>query len=524
MDALPNRRPRPARKGPALAATASCILFTAVAVSITIVRVGAGRGAFDEINYHLPAIRTFTADLWRVHLGDYMSATTPGYHLVLAVLAKLLGGSMAVLRGGNLAFSLALLAMVAWKTGKELTRARTAGNESDAPGSAGLAGPLGSVAKHAFVLMLPAILSMYVVFPGVWLLPDNAGWLGVFAALLLALHVPFTSRTAIAGGIVLLALVLVRQIHLWAAGPLVVAAWMSCADEPRPGTPPAALLRGLFLGRLRDRVVRAAVAGVCVLPAAAAVAWFVRMWGGLVPPTFQGQYHEPNLAAPAFILSVLGAFGVFFAGWMLGTGRSLLRSRWGRGWLAACAGAGLVAAFFGPTTYSVTDGRFSGLWNLVKVCDAKGLVIMGRTSLVMVALSTLGGVVLGVLVAGVGPRRAVVVLAAFAGFAAAQAASFQLWQRYTEPFVLLLLPVLVAMGAALPAAQAATRTTERPSGAVGALRLAGPLVLGVLCAGLTAVSVWRSAPVKFFDLRPGEERTKAFIRGDFEEPPPRTGP
>ncbi len=69
MDALPNRRPHPARKGPALAATASCILFAAVAVSITIVRVGAGRGAFDEINYHLPAILSFTADLWRVHLG-----------------------------------------------------------------------------------------------------------------------------------------------------------------------------------------------------------------------------------------------------------------------------------------------------------------------------------------------------------------------------------------------------------------------------------------------------------------------
>lgn len=70
---------------------------------------------------------------------------------------------------------------------------------------------------------MPIIASPYTLFPATFLLPDNMGWLGVVAMVLIALRPP-KWKTLILGGLVLCGLVLTRQVHAWTAGLLWVSA------------------------------------------------------------------------------------------------------------------------------------------------------------------------------------------------------------------------------------------------------------------------------------------------------------
>ena len=64
---------------------------------------------------------------------------------------------------------------------------------------------------------LPLVCSLYVLSSGAWLLPDNAGWWGVAGLLVLGFRQRVDGWSVAGSGLVLLALVLVRQIHLWVA-------------------------------------------------------------------------------------------------------------------------------------------------------------------------------------------------------------------------------------------------------------------------------------------------------------------
>jgi len=57
-----------------------------------------GRGAFDQLNYHEQVIRRFVEQWPAPDLSDYLSATTPGYHLALAAFAEYAGESAVALR------------------------------------------------------------------------------------------------------------------------------------------------------------------------------------------------------------------------------------------------------------------------------------------------------------------------------------------------------------------------------------------------------------------------------------------
>src|SRR5205807_925172 len=78
---------------------------------------------------------------------------------------------------------------------------------------------------------LPFAASVYVVSSAVWLLPDNAGWWGVLALMLISWRPRVDWRTWLLGGLVLLALVFVRQVHAWAAGLLIITAWLGPAGD-----------------------------------------------------------------------------------------------------------------------------------------------------------------------------------------------------------------------------------------------------------------------------------------------------
>lgn len=477
----------PPRPRPLLAGAAVALLYLILLTPILLDHLPNGRAAFDEINFHEPAIRVFARELPLPWLRDYLSATTPGYHLLLAAVSLALPDSEWLLRAANIAMSLALVGLLA---GACAARARS---------------------WRAALLALPFAASMHVLFSGAWLLPDNLGWLLVLAVLLVCLRVPFRPIYCAYAGAILLLLVLVRQIHLWAAAPIIAAAWMSVLFPdphhhpglPRPAAPggiDSANWRELLFARPLVRAHRAFVALVCCAPAVLAVLYFHRLWGGLVPPSFQGQYHNPNPAAPAFILALFGLFGLFFLPLLLpGLAAAWRERRW---LLLGAAGAGLLAAMIPATTHAAEAGRHSGLWNISRAFEARGFVLFGRTSILIAALAALGGAALVGWLRLIPFRQGVVLLAALAGFTAAQAASFQLFQRYIEPFVLMLLAIMSTI---------AFRTD-----APGRSPLRSLLALPALLAGLLAVQtalVLRSAePAGFFGFHAGDPRLRAYLR------------
>lgn len=441
------------------------VLFLLAAVPVIVSGNLSGRGAYDQLLFHEPAIRRFSREWPVFDLRDYLSATTPGYHLLLAAYAKFIDPARAALQLAGSIFTVGLLATLA---GACARRARL--KDWARP-------DLGSL-----VCVLPAAASMYVLFPGIWLLPDNIGWWLVLAVLLIAVR-PWTAWSPVVAGLALLALVFVRQSHLWAAGAVWAAAWVSVS--PAPPAPAGALesFRGLFT-KFAARAGALATAIAAAVPAVLIVLAFYKLWGGLVPPRFQSQYSGVSPAAPAFILSLLAIISTFYGGFLLpALADAAVRHR---GVLGAAAVIGLIAALAPATTYDYDHGRSSGLWNIVRELP----VIAGRTSPLIVLLAPAGAVAAAAWLLALPHRPRWVYLAALAGFTAAQAASPQLWQRYNEPFIL----VLVALWACDMPERAGP--AAGPAGLAARLRLAGPVLLAILFGALTARTIATAEPVR----------------------------
>ncbi|MCC5822919.1 MAG: hypothetical protein LAT64_04660 [Phycisphaerales bacterium] len=420
-----------------------------------------GRGAFDQVHYHEPAVLRFAEQFPRPDVSDYLSATTPAYHLILAVPARAVSDDPGFLRLVGALFTVALLVLLTrWLTPR--------------------VGPWPAVAMG---LSLPA--SLYVFSAGAFILPDNMAWTGVLAILLIALRPRFDRVTLLAGGGVLLALVLTRQNHLWAAGALLAAAWLGSAFRPRPG--PLAEIHSLF-DAPAERLGRTGLMALCLLPAFGAVAAFVAVWGGLTVPIYHDYMQGVNPATPAFILAQIGVIGVFHAGYWLRPGLDLLRER--RALLLLAALGGLLLAAVPPTTYSVEAGRYSGLWNAVRAAP----VLFGHSSTLLLVLAPVGAVTLAAWLAGVGPRARWILLGTLFGFTLAVSMTLNAWQRYHEPMLL--------MNAALLSALCAVRERERPDRAgppapamLRRARLAGPLLLVALLGAINLNEHRRAEPV-----------------------------
>lgn len=461
----------PHRCRPALVAAVLVALMVATAWPVIFAQVQRGRMALDQLHYHERTVRAFL-DAWPApDLTNYWSATTPGYHLAIAGAAKIVGDSRTMLQLIASLFTVALLGVLGWALG------------SRAP-------PMTAIA-----LGLPLVFSLYVWPAGVWLLPDNAGWLLVLGVVLLALRTKFGLGHLLAAGVVLAALVLVRQIHLWAAAALWMGAWLGAghnpdADEPGP-------LDGSFRGELgwlltpsRDRIVRTGLMVAATIPAFLIVAHFARTWGGLTPPLFQGEFQSEavhtggNPAAPAFILALIGFISLFFAGYLATPFLHMWRTR---PWvILVAAGVGALLALLPETSYSQEAGRWTGLWNIANklptIADRSPLIVCG---------SALGAALFAVWAWSLDTRDRWVFIAAWAAFFAAQTASFQIWQRYSEPMVLLMLAIF--------ATRLADRQPEHPL-ALRA-RIIGPAMLGVLFALLCATQVSMSSAIDLNAVR-----------------------
>lgn len=395
-------------------ALAAC--FAVAAAAIIFFGATPERIRVDQNDYHLQAIRTFAQQWPRPDLHDYASATTPGYHLLMAGVSGLVGDGERPLRLASLLISVSLVLLLAhW-----CVRRR---------GRAGAA-----------LMALPFACSPYVLASGAWLLPDNAAWLGVLAVLMFCWRGRVDGWFLAGGAAALAALVFTRQIHLWTAAPMLAAAWIgngASADER-----PLLLSRDewrVLLTEPRARLARAAAGLVAVAPALGLLAAFVSAWGGLVPPRFQTVLHGGNPATPAFVLSLLAIYGLALAPLLWDRLWTMTRERPSVLLLALIAG--VAVAVIPATTHSVADGRWTGLWQVVE----RAPVIGGRTSVVILVLAPAGALAAALIASGLSVRERWVWLAALAGFTLAQSANHECWQRYVEPALLM----LVAMAGAL---------------------------------------------------------------------------
>lgn len=444
-------------------------MFAAIAIPLILSGRMPSRVAYDQQLYHEPTVRQFAAQWPRLDFFDYLSATTPGYHVYLAAVARLISPATAALQTASAAITAGLFLLLGWAAGRRAGVGR------------------------AVAVCLPVLASMYVMQAGVWLLPDNAGWLGVLAMLLIALRLAEgrgrTGALLLAGAAVLAALVLCRQIHAWTAGLLWVGAWIGGVRQDRgdtsPDAPGSQSVCGLLFARPARRIGPTSLALLATLPAVAILAYFVWLWGGLVPPRF-AEWYKPRpfldsfrSPAPAFLLAVIACFSPFYGGpFVAGVWRLFTCHR---RWLAVTVVASAVLALVPPTSFDYDAGRRTGLWNLA----ARFPVVGGRTSPLIAGLAVMGGVAFAGWLTVLRPRERLVFLAAAAGFALSQTQSGEVWQRYVDPFVLILLALMAARAGGDGVDTADCRPWLRR------LSVLGPVALALALTGVNALSAMR---------------------------------
>jgi hypothetical protein len=444
--------PRPgAQHAPLLAASGVALLHTLLRIPLIWGAGFGGAAEADERRFHLPVIQRFAADWPDVDLSDYHAASTPGHHLALAWLERVADPSVEMLRFVSGVPVTLMIALVVWWCARRV-------------------GVL-----VALALTLPLACSAHVWGFAALALPESSAWLGVTLLLMLPLRKRWDWRWALVAGVVLLATVSVRQITLWVAAPIWVAGWLGGGPLTHPDT--RVLPEQWWpVPHLGGRIRGAVIAIACTLPAFAVLALFFRLWGGLVPPVFQSSEAAADVegavaneglspAAPAFLFALVGLAGLFYAPLLVR--RLLAHRRLTLRWSLIIGGLALASALVVPTSYDVGAGRWSGIWNGVRLIPAP----MDRSP-VMIALAAFGGVMTALLLVIAPPARARwVLLGALVSAMAAHATGAQLFQRYIEPLVLIMLPMAVSAALA--------KGDERPARwtLVGPIALAGLLLL-----------------------------------------------
>ncbi|MEO1585516.1 MAG: hypothetical protein AAFR96_13220 [Planctomycetota bacterium] len=388
-----------------------------------------GPAAYDERAFHRPVIEGFVEAWPAPNLREYRVASAPGYHLTVAGVWAAADVPLGVSRWLSGQGALLLAGLVAWWC-------------------SGRGGTAFGVLAGVVVLLADSIAPQTVL-----LLPEAWAWLGVWVLVSLAATPGPGSRRFAFGrlaamGAVLALLVFVRQVHLWAAALVWMAAWLDAVDRGSHERAFEGLLPSVSELRLRERLPMTAIGFAATVPAFMVVGWLFWLWDGPVPPGFQATRTEPegsvhsggNPATPALVLSVLGLYGPMLLTPVLGLiwqDLALRRRAWR---LAAIGGAiGLVASLAVATSPDKDAGRWTGLWDL-----GGRLPIVADRSLLIAGLSAVGGASLGVALSVAASRARLVMLGALVAFTAAQSANQQAWIRYAEPMVLMTMLVLVA--------------------------------------------------------------------------------
>ena len=372
------------------------LAFYSLALPLILLNYNEGRGFYDQWHFHWPVIQAF---MQCIDISDYHTASTPGYHIILASLGRLIGPHEVVLKLFSSLFTGLLLAVLARFLSRYFDY------------------------RHCLMLLLPVICSLYVFPGGVWLLPDNLAWLTVALLVLLTSDMPISKRHYGLAGLVLISAMSVRQSNLW----LAVILWgMALAN---------------WCYQRRDNGARYYnwLAVIVTLPAIVLFYALYVYWGGLVPPSFQKIHQHISYSTPGFFFSLFAVYSVFYLPLMLNTLRHKLSQPYAKHWVVCGLVLGFVAVIFVDSDYNHREGRFSGLWNLIKVTP-----MIGDKSLLLMLLSTLGGGIFTALSLLLKPQQRLVIVLATIAFLLSQIANKFVYERYFSGYIFILLLLFVS--------------------------------------------------------------------------------
>jgi hypothetical protein len=387
------------------------VVYSVLVIPILYLDAGGTDDAVDQKNYHEPFILQLIAQWPNPDLANtHGVAMTPGYHLLLASASYYSGISIFGSRVITAVIGALTIFASFWFCARWVKP------------------------SIAFLLTLPFMFSSFVLGSSLWLRPDNISLLSVIIALGLMAHKKATPAVVICLGAIIAFSVFVRQVNIWLIAPLGLFALLSIIPS-----------RGQLVGL----VPNASIADAWRLTAAAIVAaalplsilaYFFLLWGGLLPPEVAAIHPAGNgLANLSVIFALTGFFGVFFV--LLITRPNfaqLLRDPF----LWGAAAVGFMVAVIPPTGEPAGSSGF--------LLEIQKTPILFDRVILLIPLSILGGIVLLLLVrtsiSSGQQLSGIFILASFLIWTVAMASNVYVFRRYSEPFILLCLAWLTAMG------------------------------------------------------------------------------
>lgn len=358
----------------------------------------------DEFNYHLPTIRQFAHQLPLPDLGHYRAAQTPLFHLVMALASKVVGLELWRLRLLEVLISYALALAV-----YRLLRRRL---DQPQPVALGLA--------------LLFTLSPYVLGSAFRVITDNLATL--FIVLALDRCQAFSAQ---------------RRLRAFA----LACVWVAGATLTRQSSAFMFAVLGIYALRVPrtpgGRFAALALVAASVLPALVLFA----VWGGIVPPggdpsscglcTSGAGGAGLSMGTPELTLATLGLYGavLFLPPAVLsiragGTVRDAVGGRLAPVLAGAGTGALLLLVF--------PDRPAADAAGLIAAVARHFPVVLGSSLLLWALIPAAGASVVWRARVAPAPELIIVFTAAF--LAGALATRYP-WQKYVDPFALLMLVI-----------------------------------------------------------------------------------
>jgi hypothetical protein len=365
---------------------------------------GKNWASLDQERFHLPQINFFVDHFWSWVDYPATSATTPGFHIFVAMIAHLAGLDQVVDGTWPQAaipwfMGLAILAVLWWSFFL-----------------------LARAPWRAALYCLPIASSSYFLLPSLYLVTDNTGSLGYALVLMGYLHYP---TEAAALGITAALWVFARQIYL----PVVVAYPMA--------------LTGQIIPRALSRPVIIKIV-LAILPPVAVVVVYAIAWRGLVPPNFAHNHAHAlstvNVSAYVEALGLLGIFSVPYALLLYPSVHVLGRQRITKT-MFICGMLALLLWAIVPSTANIELGRWgSAVWVAARLSP-----VLGEHALLVLPLLVLGACAIGLMIELARFRHYLPIeLIIFLLYIAALGMQNLAFQRYTEIPILMTLSTTAA--------------------------------------------------------------------------------
>ncbi len=330
----------------------------------------------DESHFHYPTILQFAEQFPNFDFTDYNSATTPLYHVFIAVFALIVSPDILFLRLVSAVWGVLCVMLVYFiyrKNGKAV--------------SAGL---------FTAVFML----SPYFIGPSVRLSTDN---FALFFALLAFYYMENKPDPIWRLNLAVTGAVLSRQIYSW-----LIAVY-----------PALIVLKGKRLRPKHLLPILIPVTGISI---------FILLWHGLNPPSF--AYHGQGLNAdiPVYVFSLYGFYGLFFLSWFWRTVFCDRKTVLAAG-AAVVSSLGFLLLFPVSNIYSTARGGM--LWRLAEKCP-----MAGPNSLVFIVLMPVGLFFLFVVFRYLYRHKEYLMICAFPLWLLANSVQHRCYQKYLGPFIL----------------------------------------------------------------------------------------